>query len=135
MRLAALISLLLCGGCSSSGDALVVVTVSSIGGVTGIESFHVSATANGQTKAFEVSPAGGAAFAIPPSQTFAVDVPPAFTGTFSLTLDAIGAGGQTLASGGDSTTTKTGKESTLDIMLMSGNGDGSDTDANSDGAG
>jgi hypothetical protein len=135
MRLVALTSLLFTVACSSGGDALVVVTVSSTGAtLSGVVSFQVTATANNHTKAFSVMPMNGNSFDIPPSKTFGILVPEAYAGPFNLTLDADDASNKTLASAANSTTTSAGKEATLDIMLTPGVilGDGGNMDANID---
>jgi hypothetical protein len=119
-------------GCSSTGDALVVVTVSATNDISGIESLQVSVTANGHTKPFTVAPASPP-FSLPPDKTFAIDLPPADTGMFSITIDAVDANTRTLASGANSTTTSAGKRTDLTVTLGEGLGDGMNSDANLDG--
>jgi hypothetical protein len=103
--------------CSSSGDALVVVTVSSAQSLSGIQSLHVTAGAAGHDKTFDASPIDGGRFSIPPDVTFGVEVPAAYTGSFSLSLDAVDADGHPLGSGSGSTTTSPGKRSDLAVAL------------------
>jgi hypothetical protein len=116
-------------GCSSTGDALVVITVTSAHDLAGVQSLQTSVTANGHTKAFTVTPANPP-FTLPPDKTFAIDLPPAYTGMFDITIDAVDADTQTLASGANMTTTSAGKKAELTVTLGEGVGDGN---ANLDG--
>jgi hypothetical protein len=128
----AMLCTLACAACSSTGDALVVVTVSSAGGdIQNVQKLHASATASGHTKAFDVSFGNGMLFNIPPTHDFGVEIPAAYAGAFDITLDALAANGDTLASGMNSTTTSAGKETMLEVKL----GNGLPGDLGGDGGG
>jgi hypothetical protein len=120
MRLAVLFALAV-AGCSSGGDALVVVTVSSsMGTITGINKLRATVTAAGHTAPLDVSMNAGAPFDIPPNRTFGIEVPEGLVGAFTIDLDALGAGDVVLASGSDSDTTSAGKRTDVEIDLTNG---------------
>jgi hypothetical protein len=140
-----LLMVLACAACSNSGDALVVVTVSSPGkSLSDVAKLHARGTAAGRPKDFDVSFSTGATFAIPPERTFGVQIPEGLTGTFSLELDAVDGAGAILSSGSNFTTTSPGQRANLALMLgvdispdmAAGDGmvDGSPGDAAGDGA-
>jgi hypothetical protein len=108
-------------GCAS-GDALVVVTVDATRPVDGIADLRATASAGGQTMSYDLG-ASEAPFAIPPSRTFAVQVPAAISGVLTITVEARGQAGDVLATG-EATTELAGGRSDVIIELGGSSVDG-----------
>ncbi len=91
----------LLGGCNKVTG--VVFTVDASGPVSGIARLHGTATLNGGTPA-PIDLAHSPAVSIPPTFTFAVQLPDSASGTIDVQLQALGGDGSVLASGGGSAT-------------------------------
>lgn len=91
----------LLGGCNKVTG--IVFTVDASGPVSGIARLHGTATLNGGTPA-PIDLSHSPAVSIPPSTTFAIQLPDSATGTVDVQLQALAGDGTVLASGGGSAT-------------------------------
>jgi hypothetical protein len=125
--------LLAVSGCASQGDSLVVVTVDSTSSITPVAVLHTTSTAGGRTLDHDFS--GNAPFSIPPSKTFAVQVPSSIlgiSGAFMIHVEARDAAGLALAAGDGATTLMPGARSDVMVTLGAIGADGG-TDGAVDG--
>ena len=100
----------------SSGDALVVVSVSAQSPIANIMQLNVTSTAAHNVGALKQLSLG-APFTIPPEVTFAVDVPAAYAGEFDVNVEAFDVHEVSLGSGHASGTTTAGARSDLSVTL------------------
>ncbi len=91
----------LLGGCNKVTG--IVFTVDASGPVSGIARLHGTATLNGGAPA-AIDLSHSPAVSIPPTTTFAIQLPDSATGTVDVQLQALAGDGTVLASGGGSAT-------------------------------
>jgi hypothetical protein len=104
-----------CIGCK--GNSLVVVNVSASPPLSDVTAFVGTATAGGRTVPFTVHPKNGAPVALPPDQSFGIEIFPSITGAISVHLEATGSAGQTLAVGDGAGTILSSARSDITIAL------------------
>lgn len=113
-----LVASALVAGCTSkSGTSLVVVSVDADASLTDVATLHARVAVGDQTREFDVHPTAGASTAIPPAQTFGINLPRTLVGNIELSVDARDSGGATIASGGGSGTIRVGARSDVALTL------------------
>jgi hypothetical protein len=130
-----LASLATLSGCSKAGNGLVVVVVDAAQPVANIAALHTKASIGGHTVEFDVK-GPSSPFSLPPSETFGIDVPAAYSGIMMVHVDALD--GATppavLASGDGQVMVAAGARRNLQITLASGGGgDGGSGDGSGGG--
>ncbi len=124
VRVLGLAAVLAAFGCAK-GDALVVVTVSSLMPTNNVSKFHVSVNADSHMGTFDVPlPAAPVTITDASAITFGTQVPAAYVGSFDMTVNAVDASGTMLISGSNSTTTSAGQKTSLSIVFGVSNVDG-----------
>jgi hypothetical protein len=115
-------------GCGA-GPSLVVVDVSADAPLDGVSAFAVQVDAGGKHASYNIAAPSGSLSLDPATQSFGIDLPKGMTGTISVSVDAVDATSNVLASGSASAPIKASGRLDLPLMLAVVGASGNDLGA------